>query len=200
MAELAVLTGDIVKSTQLPDGALEAIFDGLAQAADALAQWSDVDPCLTRARGDGWQVVAPAPLALRAALALRAGVRLTGKDHDTRIGIALGTATLPGPDLSAASGPAFVASGHALDTMARRVRMAASGPVALTTALPLADHIAQGWTVRQAQIALATLPPDAPTQEALAQHFAIAQQSLQDIQSAAGLPALTLACAAFEAG
>lgn len=201
MPQLAVLTGDIVKSSALPEGGLAQVFDGLDAAAAAVAEWQDVAPRLTRARGDSWQAVCAAPFALRAALVFRAGVRMTGKDHDTRIGLATGAGTVTGADLSDADGPAFVASGRALDDMARTARLATdTAPVALQTALPLADHISSRWTVRQAQIALASLELPTPTQDTLAARFDVSRQTVHSLQEAAGLRALIEVCEMLEHG
>lgn len=201
MPQLAVLTGDIVKSSALPDGGLAQIFAGLDAAATAVADWQDVAPRLTRARGDSWQAVCAAPFAFRAALAFRAGVRMTGKAHDTRIGLGTGDGTVTGADLADADGAAFVASGRALDDMARTARLATdTAPLALQTALPLADHISSRWTVRQAQIALASLAVPAPTQDALAEQFAVSRQTVHSLQDAAGIRALIEVCEMLEHG
>lgn len=201
MPQLAVLTGDIVKSSALPEGGLAQIFAGLEVAATAVADWQDVAPCLTRARGDSWQAVCAAPFAFRAALAFRAGVRMTGKAHDTRIGLGTGDGTVTGADLADADGAAFVASGRALDDMARTARLATdSAPLALQTALPLADHISSRWTVRQAQIALASLAVPAPTQDALAARFEVSRQTVHSLQEAAGIRALIEVCEMLEHG
>ncbi len=201
MPQLAVLTGDIVKSSALPDGGLAQIFAGLDAAAMAVADWQDVAPRLTRARGDSWQAVCAAPFAFRAALAFRAGVRMTGKAHDTRIGLGIGDGTVTGADLADADGAAFVASGRALDDMARTARLATdTAPLALQTALPLADHISSRWTVRQAQIALASLAVPAPTQDALAEQFGVSRQTVHSLQDAAGIRALIEVCEMLEHG
>lgn len=201
MPQLAVLTGDIVKSSALPEGGLAQIFAGLDAAAVAVADWQDVPPRLTRARGDSWQAVCAAPFAFRAALAFRAGVRMTGKAHDTRIGLGIGDGTVTGADLADADGAAFVASGRALDDMARTARLATdTAPLALQTALPLADHISSRWTVRQAQIALASLAVPAPTQDALAEQFGISRQTVHSLQNAAGIRALIEVCEMLEHG
>ena len=160
MPQLAVLTGDIVKSSALPEGGLAQVFDGLDAAAAAVAEWQDVAPRLTRARGD-----------------------------------------VTGADLSDADGPAFVASGRALDDMARTARLATdTAPVALQTALPLADHISSRWTVRQAQIALASLALPTPTQDTLAARFDVSRQTVHSLQEAAGLRALIEVCEMLEHG
>ena len=75
-----VLTGDIVRSASLEPGRLDAAFERLREAAAELLDWTD-GRGLERFRGDGWQVAIAAPaLALRAAMRLRAAVRVAGAE------------------------------------------------------------------------------------------------------------------------
>ncbi|MGJ8594994.1 hypothetical protein [Sulfitobacter sp.] len=199
MQNLAVFTGDIVRSSDLEAGGLTEVFDALEAQAIRIAQWPDSMAPFARFRGDGWQMALPPRYALRAALTLRAAVRSTGKGRDTRIGIGLGAGTMDGNDLAGADGPAFVQSGHALDTLKRSLYMAApDGPLPLRIALPLADEIVQGWTPKQAQVVQALLAPDAPTQEALAQTLGRSRQMTQKQADAAGITALLESCALYE--
>lgn len=199
MQNLAVFTGDIVRSSDLEAGGLTEVFDALEAQAMRIAQWPDSMAPFARFRGDGWQMALPPRYALRAALTLRAAVRSTGKGRDTRIGIGLGAGTMDGNDLAGADGPAFVQSGHALDALKRSPYMAApDGPLPLRIALPLADEIVQGWTPKQAQVVQALLAPDAPTQEALAQTLGRSRQMTQKQADAAGITALLESCALYE--
>ncbi len=199
MQNWAVFTGDIVRSSDLEDGGLDQIFAALEGAAQQIAGWPDSTAPFVRFRGDGWQIALPPRYALRAALTVRAAVRTTGKGRDTRIGIGLGAGTLNSEDLAGADGPAFVQSGHALDTLKRTPRMAApNGPTALRIALPLADEIAQGWTPKQAQVVQALLAPDAPTQDAVAQKLGRSRQMTQKQADAAGIMALLECCELYE--
>jgi len=200
MQNWAVFTGDIIGSTQMGADTLSEVFDALALATKVIATWPDSTAAFARFRGDGWQMALPPTYALRAALVVRAAVRQTGKGHDTRIGIGLGQGALNGTDLASADGPAFLASGRALDKIGRGARMIApDGPAALRCALPLADRIAQGWTPKQAQVIYALLPPAPPTQEALAQTLGRSRQMTQKQADAAALGALLDSCQAIEA-
>ena len=69
----------------------------LAEAAREMSDWEGGrDARFSRFRGDGWQCLAPAPpLALRAALFLRAHLRALDRDVDTRISVGIGPASLP---------------------------------------------------------------------------------------------------------
>lgn len=199
MQNWAVFTGDIVRSTDLGADALQGVFTALENAAQAIAQWPDSTTAFARFRGDGWQMALPPVYALRGALVMRAAVRQTGKDRDTRIGVGVGQGHMQGNDLASADGPAFLHSGRALDAIARGPRMVASdGTVALRCALPLADRIAQGWTPKQAQVAFALLAPSPPTQYALAQTLNRSRQMTQKQADAAGVIALLDSCDAYE--
>lgn len=199
MTELAVLTGDIVKSRALPPGDLDKVFAALSNTAKRIEAWQNAPVHLSRFRGDGWQMVLRPTLLFRSLMMLRAAVRSGGKGFDTRVGVGIGQGHVLGPDLAEANGEAFVASGSALDTMPRRVYFSApEGPRALRTALPLADQIIAGWTARQAEIVLALLDPDQPTQMAVAQRLGLAQQTVQKQAFAAGLAALLEVCGIFE--
>ena len=131
--DLVVMTGDIVGSSRMSPGELDAVMDALRRASFEVArQWGDGDPRFTRFRGDGWQCIGPTPeRSLRAALLMRAYVRQLGGARDTRISVAIGPGFLPAePSLAAASGPVFALSGHGLDNMphVRRFALAWTEP------------------------------------------------------------------------
>ncbi len=206
---LAVLTGDIVRSTRLGGDALDAAMTHLRGAAEALAGWPGARPVrFTRFRGDGWQCLAPAPhLALRAALVLRAGLRALDADTDSRVAIGIGAGRLPqGTGLAAASGAAFEVSGRGLDAMPRGRRIAidwADPPpdAALIDALcGLADEISRRWTPPQAEVLTGTLSPGTTPQRALAERHGISQQAIAKRLSAGGDAALHRALGALETG
>lgn len=199
METWAIFTGDIVKSTAMTRAELDAVFTRLEEAADAVATWQDQPTRMTRFRGDGWQMAVTPQFTFRAALVVRAAVRRCGKTADTRFGIGLGDAHFAGDDLSRADGAALVRSGHALDTMPRARRMnAPDTPVALRAALPLADRIVRGWTMRQADVAFYMLAPEPPVQAILAQQFDLTQQSVQGHVDAAGIDELREVCDVLE--
>lgn len=199
MTEWAVLTGDIVKSSDMTSDELTRTFKGLQDSAQVIEAWQDAPAYFTRFRGDGWQMVVKPALCLRALSALRAAVRRSGKGFETRIGIGLGTAVIHDGDLAGAEGPAFVRSGHALDQMKRGSLLAApDAPQALRVALPLVDHIIKGWTVRQADIAYLMLTLEGPTQADVADLLKLTQQTVQQQIDSSGIAKLHEACAVLE--
>ena len=206
--ELAVLTGDIIRSSRLAPGTLDEVMAALAEGAAAMSGWEGARAAaFTRFRGDGWQCLAPAPrLALRAALFLRAHVRALDRDADTRVSAGLGGGSLPeGADLAAAGGPAFEVSGRGLDEMPRAAQFAvawAAPPpaAALTGAIfALADEISRLWTARQAETLIETLAPGDAAQREIADKRGVSQQAIAKRLSAGGDWALQRALAAVEA-
>ena len=117
----------------------------------------------------------------------------------TRVAIGVGGATLPlSGDLNAAGGPAFTASGRALETAETALIVHASGG-ALGAATRLADHIAQGWTVAQARAVHHMLLPPAPiTRSAAARQIGISRQGVDKALQGAGFAALDEALAMLE--
>jgi hypothetical protein len=200
MTNYAVLTGDIVKSSDLPDGELDRIFANLSHAAELIASWQGSSAHLTRNRGDGWQMAVAPAFALRAVFAARAAVRMTNKRYDTRIALAIGTGTIPGPTLADASGAVFVASGQALEHMPRRRDMVvASDQGTHGVVLRLAEEIIKRWTEAQAEVALQALAPQKPTQAAIAATLNVVQQTVQAHFDASGVDALIETCEALDA-
>lgn len=204
-ATIAVLTGDIVRSSRLGREGLDAAMAALAEGAAAMEQWPEATPSrFARFRGDGWQCLAPTPpLALRAALFLRAHLARTR--DETRIAIGIGTGVLPpGATLAAASGPAFEVSGRGLDTMPAAAQLAidweeAPPEAAVTGAVVvLADALSRRWTAAQAEALIVTLTPGSAAQRAIAAQQGVTQQAIAKRLRGAGDWALQRALAALE--
>lgn len=204
---LAVLTGDIVRSSKLAPAALDAAMAALARGAAEMEGWEGARPArFARFRGDGWQCLAPSPaLALRATLFLRAHLRALARDTDTRVSVGIGPGVLPpGDGLAAAGGPAFEVSGRGLDRMARVQQLAVgwatppaeAGIVAAVFAL--CDEISRLWTPLQAEVLIESLSPGDEPQEALAAQRGISQQAIAKRLSGGGDWAIRRALAAVE--
>lgn len=200
MEPIAVLTGDLIASTDMPDR-IPAAMDVLRQVTDGIAAWSTLPPRFTRYRGDGWQCVVPAGSALRAALLVTARLRADEAGLATRIAIGLGRADYIGPaDLSDAAGPAFTASGHALDGMGRGHIWAIAGNVAPWhgALVALAEWHSSRWTREQAEAMAIALTDPAITQSQAASRLGISRQAWQARLSGAGYAAWRPALRAFE--
>jgi hypothetical protein len=192
---IAVITGDLVRSTSLRDGRVAVAFQALRSAADQISGWQEppAPTAFSRNRGDGWQVfLTDSRLALRAALFLRAALRSQGKDLATRMAIGIADGTPPGTgDLNLASGPAFVAAGHALDTMKPPVELqVVSDDPALEAVFRLADHLSRGWTQKQALALVAMLAPGTVTQQTVAEQQQVTRQAVGQALRSAGYDAI----------
>lgn len=201
---IAVLTGDLIDSTDLPAPKLETAFAALRDAAGRIARWQPHGSStrFTRTRGDGWQICLAQPhLALRAALCMRAALRSHGKMLETRISIATGHGALPeNGDLNSAHGPAFTASGRGLDTLSGHAAMEHADGGALAAAVRLADHISQGWTPAQARAVHLMLWPRDRIRATAAAELEITRQAVNQALWGAGFPALADALDRIEEG
>lgn len=204
---LAVLTGDIIRSSRLSPAALDAAMAALARGAAAMSAWEGAEPArFDRFRGDGWQCLAPSPAqALRATLFLRAHLRALDRDADTRVSAGIGPGVLSPEGLAAASGAAFEVSGRGLDRMARAQQFAvawADPPAAaavIGAVFALADEVSRLWTAKQAEFLIETLSPGDEKQERLAAQRGVSQQAVAKHLSRGSDWALQRALAAVEA-
>lgn len=157
---LAVLTGDIVRSTSLAPAALTALINSIH---DAVATFHALYPGSVYGeadiyRGDSWQIAMTRPeLSLRLALYLRALVISSQAGLDTRISIGTGAGNTIALDrVSRSTGDAFLRSGRALDSIGdRRVVVVMPDAPSDTQALvqcvaALVDRLVSGLTLKQA--------------------------------------------------
>lgn len=195
---ICVLTGDIVRSTRLEKHELESLMHSLLEAADSIRRWtSPPSPQLERFRGDGWQLALTEPrLALRAALVLRAALRMSDPGVDSRIGIGVGSAELA-TSLATSSGAAFEYSGTQLEKIRGPDRWAfqsedATAPLFdLTKALFTAcEGWSRRWTAKQAETVFHLLQPDEPEMAAVARQLEVRPQTIQKHFAKAGGKAL----------
>lgn len=196
MSRFAVLTGDIVDSSNLTASELDACMKNLHAAAIEISGWDkDITTGFARRGGDGWQIVMQRPrLAFRAALYLQATLRQRGKDHATRLAIAVQQGRLPiayRRNPNSGHGPAFTESGRLLDSITGQATMAHADGGARAAAIRLADHIAKGWTVAQARAMAHALPPDAPPRADIAVRLGVTRQAVNQALWGAGFPALS---------
>ena len=193
---IAVLTGDLVKSTDLGPDRIDQAFAALRQSAEVQRAWHGETLNFTRHRGDGWQVALARPeLALRSALAFRAALRAEGDIFDSYIGIAAGEITAPlGPDLNTESAPVFMSSGRVLEIAKSsgkcRILFGYGDTPGVEAAAYLASHISDGWTPTQAASILPFLAPGAhPSVTDVAKSMGKSRQAVaKSIDSAALLP------------
>jgi len=185
----AVLTGDLVKSSQLSSEKSAGAMARLKNAAMEFAQQypSTIVGQMDTFRHDSWQVLMekPAP-AVKAAVFLRTALKLESDaetKYDTRICIGIGQAELISTQrVSNSRGPAFTRSGKGLDEMGgERLRLVAGddAPVLLNglscTAIPLLDCIIGDWTPTESRAIYGVL--NGWTQEEIASNWPVNEKS-----------------------
>lgn len=194
---VAILTGDLIGSTAAPPDRVEATMDRLALCAAAIGPESS----FTRFRGDGWQMRLVEPgHCLKHSLYILASLRAENL-LATRIAVGIGVEYPTGAkDLSTARGPAFTASGRALETMRPGETLALAGEgidgfrqLAFAFA---ADHAAR-WSAEQAEAMAMALGPEDVTQESIAARLGITRQAVGARFKAAGYGLLDRASLAF---
>ena len=146
----AVITGDLISSTTSTEEVVTDTMNLIHTIADEVGP----DTRFTRHRGDGWQIFLSKPgYALRAMSYIAAHLASAGW-LQSRMALGLGTAgSLSGPDLAAASGTAFTASGRVLDSLpkGRMLGIAGEGVDALHgNLIAYIDRQIQGWSAEQA--------------------------------------------------
>lgn len=164
----AVLTGDLVGSSQLAAADSRRALDLLRAAAGHFGEAcpGSVSTEMDTFRHDSWQWLLESPeLALRAAVFLRAWLKMESRPQaplDTRIAIGLGPVEeIDSQRISNSRGPAFTASGKALDAMTDQ-RLVLAVPAgseeegSVLTALsrasvPLLDGIVSDWTAAESR-------------------------------------------------
>jgi len=172
MKTYAVLTGDIIDSSQLGPERLEASLTLLRRLAVEFEQTypGSVVGEPDVFRGDSWQLCLQRPsLALTAAVFIRAGFK--ANELDSRIGIGIGAVDrLQESQISESNGPAFLHSGRTLDQLGKHRTLALDGagyldadgyarsPVdALVTGVGLLDAHIIRWSQREAVAVYGTL-------------------------------------------
>ena len=216
---VAVLTGDLIASSDATPEVVEAAIQEIESSAEQIARSTGKATHFTRFRGDGWQVYLDMPGdCLWACLYIQARLRARGM-LATRIAVGVGEGRLPeGGGLSAAMGPAFTLSGRALDTMDKRDILTLAGAerdryeeragqkicveptvgrfekLIFTFA---ADHVRR-WSSQQAEAMALSLPPASINQTEIAAHLGITRQAVGARLAAAGHMLLEDAWVAFK--
>ncbi len=158
----AVLTGDIVGSSKMSDELREQTFSRIRQQLEFIQQGKTAFP-LSIYRGDSWQILLDDPKdALRLTLLIRTALLMgnyDGKDRaDTRVSIGIGSVDKIDPeDISLSYGEAFTLSGHGLEALKKKQRMAFAAPsldqgdCIAGAVIPLLDALIDKITAKQAR-------------------------------------------------
>jgi hypothetical protein len=201
---VAILTGDLIGSTTATPGAVDATMRIIAKCADQIGEEAD----FTRFRGDGWQLRLMQPGdCLWACLLILARLRADPKALGCRIAVGIGEEyPTDARDLSTAMGPAFTASGRALDRMKPDLLLALDGLPGIDPfrklAFTVAADLAGRWSVGQAEAMALKLDPESPADERLsnetiARQLGITRQAVDARLKAADYPILDEMIQAF---
>jgi hypothetical protein len=189
--EAAVLTGDLIGSTEASPERVEA-------ALGVILRCFGPEFGFTRFRGDGWQIYLSNPgLGLHATVKIAAALRV-GSDLQSRIALGLGQAdNVNLTNLASASGSAFVASGRALDDMPKNVRFGLEGdgvdPLHQRL-IAMIDERMQSWSIEQTQAAaLAWSRYQHPSIIEIAETLGISRQAVSARLRSAGFKQVDLA-------
>lgn len=195
MTQFAVLTGDIVQSSNSTPAELAQMMAALERASAEISGWaSTLATGFARRGGDGWQLALDRPrLAFRAALYCQAVIRRMGDGCATRIAVADGEGTLPQNDPNQGYGAAFTRSGRALDAMDRYTHLVHAAGGAEAAAYRLAGSLTESWTAAQARAVAEMLPPNTATQAQAATKLGITRTAVQQALAAADYRALMVA-------
>jgi predicted XRE-type DNA-binding protein len=118
---IAVITGDIINSRELPEEWLGTLRDALNGLFGKNINWEIF-------RGDSFQVELNAKDALINAIYIKACIKVL-KGADVRIGIGIGKKSMNAEKVTEANGEAFINSGSAFDTLkTNKVNIAINTP------------------------------------------------------------------------
>jgi hypothetical protein len=183
MAIAAVITADIVHSTQLT-GAMGRKLAGKLRSVLASYRFEFY-------RGDSFQVYIKEPgNALTVVLCLRAAARTIGFIYDVRASIGIGQVRTHFRELSTATGEAFTLSGRGFDEISKtenRMIMRSSNKPATSSLKIMAyfiDYIFKGLTPKQAEVLLVLLAGN--TQQEAARKLKKSQSTVNKHAQSAG--------------
>lgn len=158
MNNIAVLTGDIIKSSSINSEILIKSFEAISKDLETLNY--QTDSYIDFFRGDSWQLTLRNPSnAFRVAIQIRSLLR-SKFDFDTRISIAIGEYSNIHPShISLSSGEVYTDSGKGLDEMkgGQNLKFTAHNTRPelekwIEMSMLLCDVIINDWTKKQAEL------------------------------------------------
>ncbi len=152
----AVLTGDLIGSSQMSDALRSECFERIRKQLEFIQQGKIAYP-LSIYRGDSWQILLDDPKdALRLTLLIRTALLMD--NTDTRISIGIGAVDkIDEADITRSFGEAFTLSGHNLESMKKKQRMAFAAPAMAqndciaSAVMPLLNALVDKMTAKQAR-------------------------------------------------
>lgn len=198
----AVLTGDLIGSTQAGQAATDAAIELIQSVALDRETVHGADVRFARYRGDGWQVYCSDPSRVfRISVLILASLHSRPDLPRTRLSAACGAvSSLPETGLASASGDVFTLSGRGLDTIKRRriVYNQVDGQGAWKAALfHQLEWQAFRWSPEQAQAIAMSFRLDPPHPGKSAEELGISRQAFSARLDGAGYSPLWEADHAF---
>jgi len=192
MKIIGVITGDIIKSSNLLMGQRDSLLTELKNLGKEISQKLDEQFSFEIIRGDSFQAQLSSPyLALKIAILIRAGLRskTINKEKlreawDARIAIGIGTYDFIRENINESDGEAFRYSGHLLESMKKSdERISIKTPwneinEELEIECKLADALISKWTYKQSE-AIYLYWIGTITQIELAEQLNLSQTALQ---------------------
>lgn len=177
----AVLTGDIINSRAFM-GWQDALIEVLNRYGSSPKTWEIF-------RGDSFQLIVDAALALEAAIHIKSVIK-SNAALDVRIAIGLGECSYDADQITLANGSAFIHSGTAFDAIKNRTLVLQSAneqlDETLNLMLSLASLTMDQWPPVTAQIVKARLEEPQLNQTELSQKLDKAQSAISKALSRAG--------------
>ena len=173
----AVLTGDLIGSTEAGPRRVERSMTVLAQAAEFIENGTRNDSThFYSYRGDGWQMHLKHPGdSLWVVVYLNALLKADPQCLPTRIAIGIGEVdSLGAAGLAGGSGNAFTSSGRALDAMPPRQTLALAGDPTdemQRVVVAFIDERMSGWSPEQAEVVKLRLTIMEPGEDEMASYL-----------------------------
>jgi hypothetical protein len=187
----AVLTGDLIASTQAGQSATDAAMALIQSVAKTETTFNHADVRFTRFRGDGWQIYCADPTKVfRLSVMVLANLHSRPDLPHTRISAATGSVSfLPKEGLDSAGGEVFSISGRNLDGMGRsRLVFSGDDPRALWKAafFGYLEWQSSRWSPEQAEAIALSFRVDPPHPGKSAEVLGISRQAFSSRLDGAG--------------
>ncbi len=198
----AVLTGDLIGSTQVGQAAVDGAMDVLEAISRTEAEDSGLDIRFVRFRGDGWQMYcSDAAKVFRLTVLVLANLHCRPALAQTRLAVATGTVSvLPPKGLASANGEVFSNSGRLLDGMTTQKLLFLDGKSSPPWKIALFSYLAwqsPRWSPEQAQAIAIAFRNDPPRKHTVANELGISRQAAEARLSGAGYEPLLRADEVF---
>ncbi|HET8754100.1 MAG TPA: SatD family protein [Salinimicrobium sp.] len=209
---VAIITGDIVDSSDLKPEELKLILNTLQEEFDSIEKASKTKTDFKIYRGDSFQGMIPQPeMALRNTLQIKSAInkiqfksaeKKTGLKADFRVAIGIGNLDLKRKNISESNGQAFQFSGRTLDEMkndSRKTKLKCPDEninSEFNASLFLLDFIMEKWSSASAEVIYYFLK--GKKEREIAAEINISQSAVNQRKKAAGWDAVSVLLKRYE--